>query len=190
MEPLDDDVIRAIRHAWIGPAIRGIAALCFGVVALALPLPTATALLVLFAAFVVIHGASDLVHSGRRTRRGSRRAVLLGRGVLAVAAGVLTVVAPRSVELVLVVCMGGWAVMTGLFELGVAYQLRHVPYGAWLLGVAAPLSLVFGGWVLLNPPTDVRGIAWVSGTYAMLYGGLQLVLTLWIRSLFRSPARA
>jgi uncharacterized membrane protein HdeD (DUF308 family) len=186
----DDAVLRIVRYAWLGPALRGGAALCFGAVALSLPMLTANVLLLAFVAFLLIHGAADLVQSGRRTRDGTRRAALLGRGLLALAAGAVTVVAPQSVEIVLVVCMGAWALMTGLLEAAIAWRLRHLAYGAWLMGVAAPLSLVFGAVVLLHPSDDIRGIAWVSGAYAVLYGGLQLVVALWIRSLFRPPSRA
>jgi uncharacterized membrane protein HdeD (DUF308 family) len=186
----DDDVLRLVRYAWLGPALRGGAALCFGAVALSLPMLTANVLLLAFVAFMVIHGAADLVQSGRRARHGSRWAALLGRGLLCLAAGAATVVGPQSIEIVLVACMGAWAMMTGLLEGAVAYRLRHLAYGAWLLGVAAPLSLVFGARVLLHPSGDIRGIAWVSGAYALLYGGLQLVVALWIRTLFQPPSRA
>src|SRR3954454_15737309 len=103
---------------WRGLALRGVAALLFGVVALGWPGITITALLVLFGAFVLIDGLMNLYAAVRHDPADKRRRGALGlEGVAGIAVGIITLVWPAITALALLYLIAAWAILTGIFEI-------------------------------------------------------------------------
>ena len=162
--------------------VRGIVGVVFGVVAFAWPGITIAALVVIFGAYAVIDGVTNLfLGLSRRPGRGRSWTTTL-QGVAGVVAGVLAFSWPGVTALVLVIFIGAWAIVTGLFEIAAAIKLRKEISGEWLLALSGLMSLVFGVLVFAFPGAGAVGIAWVLGAYAMAGGALLIALGVRLRS--------
>jgi uncharacterized membrane protein HdeD (DUF308 family) len=122
---------------WWALALRGVAAVIFGLLALFWPGITLTALILLFGAFALVDGVFAIV-AGIRGVEG-RRWLLLAEGVLGAIAGLVALSLPGTVAIVMLYVVAAWAVLTGLLEIVAAVQLRREIEGEWALAlVAAP----------------------------------------------------
>ncbi len=158
------------RQVWV-PALRGVLAIVFGIIALIWPGITALALALLFGAFVLVNGVMLLIGAFRGRADGGQRPALIVAGILGVLAGVITLIWPGVTTLVLVVLIGAWAVVSGLAEIWAAVQLR----GGWLPALIGALTTIVGVLILVRPGVGAVALAQVLGIYAIIVGVLMLV---------------
>src|SRR5258705_13157016 len=123
--------------------VRGIVGVVFGVIAFLWPGITIAALVVIFGAYPIVDGITNLVLGFSRTGAHGRWAHVL-QGVFGIAAGVLTFMWPAITALVLVLLIGAWAIVTGIFEIAAAIRLRRVITGEWMLVLSGIVSILFG----------------------------------------------
>jgi uncharacterized membrane protein HdeD (DUF308 family) len=158
-------------------ALRGVAAIAFGVVALAWPNLTFVALLALFGVFALIEGGFTL-GAGLNLlaeRQTSWVAYVLG-GLAGIAIGAVTFLWPGITALALVFLIAAWAIITGVFEFIAALDLAGELKGDWMLGLAGVLSVAFGILVSLDPRSGALSIIWIIGFYAILAGITRLTM--------------
>jgi uncharacterized membrane protein HdeD (DUF308 family) len=114
---------------WWAVALRGVAAVLFGLMALLWPGITLFALVLLFGVYALVDGAFTLVAAIRDRDAGDTgpggRGWLIARGVCGIASGMLAVVLPGITALALLWTMAAWAVVTGVFEVVAAIRLRR-----------------------------------------------------------------
>jgi uncharacterized membrane protein HdeD (DUF308 family) len=154
--------------------VRGIVGVIIGIVAFTLPGVTIAALVVIFGAYALVDGVTNLLLGVTRRARHGRAWVHALQGVVGIAAGVLTFIWPGVTALVLVLFIGSWAIVTGAIELAAAIKLRKEISGEWMLALSGILSMAFGILVLVFPFAGAVGISWVLGSYAMI-GGIVLI---------------
>ena len=140
-----------LAERWWSIALRGVAAVVFGLVALFLPMPSLFALVILFGAYAIVDGIFNLVMAGRGARQGRPWGSLVFAGVASVAAGVLTFMWPRITALALVLLIAAWSIVHGVSEIVAAVWLRKQIRGEWLLGLIGALSVAFGVLLVLFP---------------------------------------
>jgi uncharacterized membrane protein HdeD (DUF308 family) len=162
--------------------VRGIAGLVFGIVALAWPGITIAALVVLFGAYAIVDGVTNLVIGLTKTAAHGRSAATTFAGVVGIAAGVLTFMWPGITALALVTFIGAWALLTGFSEIVAGIRLRKEISGEWLLVLSGILSMAFGVLVFAFPGAGAVGIAWVLGAYATAAGAVLIMLGIRLRS--------
>jgi uncharacterized membrane protein HdeD (DUF308 family) len=162
--------------------VRGIVGVVVGVVAFLWPGITIAALVVIFGAYAIIDGITNLVLGFSRTGAHGRWAHVL-QGVVGIAAGVLTFMWPAITALVLVLMIGAWAIITGVFEIVAAIRLRQVITGEWLLVLSGIVSILFGVLVFAFPLAGAVGISWVLGVYTMIAGIILISLGVRLRKL-------
>ncbi len=169
---------------WRSLAMRGAAALLFGVLALLWPGLTVWALVLLFGAYVLVDGITIMgaVITGRPETRG-RRGVLVFEGVVSIAVGILTFFWPGITALALLWVIAAWAFLTGVLEIVAAVRLRRVLEREWILGLIGVLSALFAVVLVVNPGAGALGITWAIGWYALLSGALYLALAWRVRKL-------
>ena len=166
---------RLLSMSWWALAVQGAAALIFGVLALVWPGITLMALAALFAAYVIVSGAAAVVSAlTNRTEKGWWLWLLLG--LAGIAAGVIAFGYPLLTALILVLVMGANAIIAGVLELSMAVRLRKEIRGEWLLGLAGVVSILFGGYVMLNPGPGALALVWLVALYAIVNGVLLLAL--------------
>ncbi len=162
--------------------VRGIVGLVMGVIAFAWPGVTIAALVVIFGFYALIDGVTNLILGLTKTRTHGRSWAIALQGVVGIAAGVLTFMWPGITALALVIFIGAWAIVTGIFEIAAAIRLRKVIRGEWMLALSGILSVVFGVLVFAFPGAGAVGIAWVLGAYAAAAGIILIALGIRLRS--------
>jgi uncharacterized membrane protein HdeD (DUF308 family) len=172
------------RNWWI-LAVRGLAAIAFGILTVISPGSSLLALVILFGAYAIVDGAFNLV-MGLSGARGRRWTIMVVQGLLGIAAGVLTFIWPAITTLVLLSLIGVWAVVSGVLQIVAAVRLRQQIQGEWLLGLAGALSIVFGVLLLLFPAAGALTVVLWIGAWALVFGVLTLVLAFRLRSWART----
>ena len=167
--------------------LRAVLALLFGMTALfmiilAALLPRASTILIVqfYAGFVLLDGLLCLAAAARAMMRPLPRSLIALEGVVEVVTAIAAFVLianldaqPRGVILLL---MGGWAIVTGILELGWGLS-AHVSQGRGLLVAAALLSVAFGLLVLILSRPDLVTAVWRLAVYAVFLGLLRLLVT-------------
>jgi uncharacterized membrane protein HdeD (DUF308 family) len=162
--------------------VRGIVSVVIGLVAFLWPGITIAALVVIFGAYAIIDGITNLVLGFSRTGARGRWAHVL-QGVVGIVVGVLTFVWPTITALVLILFIGAWAIVTGIFEIAAAISLRRVITGEWMLVLSGIVSILFGILVFAFPLAGAVGISWILGVYAMTAGIILISLGVRLRRL-------
>jgi uncharacterized membrane protein HdeD (DUF308 family) len=169
---------------WRSLAVRGLAAVVFGVLALLWPGLTLQALVLLFGAFVLVDGVAMLVavltHAPQTE---GRRGLLVFQGILSIAAGVITFFWPGMTALALLYLIAAWALLTGAMEIAAAIRLRREIDNEWILAVSGLLSVVFAVLLVARPGAGALAVTWLIGFYALLYGAFLLALAYRIRQI-------
>ena len=172
---------------WWAFALRGVAAIIFGILAFAWPGVTLAVLVLLWGAYALVDGILALV-SAFRTGHDHRWALLI-EGVVGIGAGVATFLWPGLTALVLVYIIAFWALITGVLEIMAAFRLRKVIENEWWLVLSGALSVVFGIVLFAAPGAGALALVWVIGAYAVLFGIVLLALGFRLRTM-RQGSRA
>lgn len=167
----------AVARQWWLFLVRGIAALLFGVLAIALPGLTILSLTLLWGAFALLDGGLSLWAGlyGDRPSRGPRWWLIL-HGVLGIAAGLLALVAPGFTAVILLLAIAVWAIVVGVLQIAGAVALRREIENEWLLAVSGALSLLFGVFFLLQPAAGALAVVWLIAFFAIVLGVNLVVL--------------
>ena len=166
---------------WGAIAVRGIAAILFGLLTFVLPGVTLAALVLLFGAYALVDGIFSVVAAVRRRAGDPPWWALLVEGIVGIAAGLVTLVLPGLTALTLLYVIAAWAVLTGVLEIIAAIRLRRQLSGEWRLVLSGVLSVVFGGLVMAAPAAGALAITLWIGAYAIVFGGLLLALAFRLR---------
>jgi uncharacterized membrane protein HdeD (DUF308 family) len=167
---------------WI--VARGVAAILFGLCALLVPGMTWFVLMSFFAAYALIGGIAAIVTALSRDTRAERPwGLLLVQGILGIAVAAAWVFWPATMSLAFLYVLGGWAVVSGVLEIGTAIRLRKAIQGEWMLALAGVLSIVLGVAVWLWPLAGALALVWWIGGYAIVFGALIIGVGLHLRRL-------
>ncbi len=182
--------VTTLTPRWWMLVVRGVAAMLFGVLAIASPGSSVLALGFLFGAYAFVDGAFNLVLAARRPRAGQRWGSLVFEGLVSVAASVLTFAWPGITTFVLLGLIAFRAVLIGIAELAAAVGLRRQIDGEWFLATAGVLSIGFGALVFAYPRAGLLAVLWIIGSYAMMFGALLVGLGFRLKTWRRRTERA
>jgi len=176
-------VAETLRRNWWLLALRGLAAVIFGVLAFVWPGITLLTLIWLFGAFALVNGILSLVLATKAPKGYPRFGSLILGGFLGILAGLLTFVMPGITALGLLILIAAWALITGILEIVAAIKLRKTITGEWMLILAGLASVVFGILLILQPAAGALVMVLWIGAYALVFGILLFVLAFKMRSL-------
>ncbi len=168
--------VSALAERWWAVVIRGLAAILFGIIAVARPGAGLLALVAIWAIYAIVDGIFNLVAAVHGAREGRRWGWLLFEGVISILAGVVTFAWPGITALVLVMLIAVWAVITGIAEIAAAISLRHVIEREWLLAASGILSMLFGVLLFIFPGAGALSLVFIIGIYAILFGVMLVAL--------------
>lgn len=166
----------ALASRWWMLVVRGLAAVSFGLVAIAAPGIDLRALLLLWGAYALVDGLFGLIFALRAGRKGGRWGWPLFEGIAGILAAIVSFVWPGLTVLVLVTIIAVWAVLTGFFEIVAAVALRRALSGEWLLAASGALSVAVGVFLLAFPDAGARALVTLIGVYALAFGAMLVAL--------------
>jgi uncharacterized membrane protein HdeD (DUF308 family) len=182
-------MLDALAQYWWAFALRGVAAVIFGILALIWPDITLFALVLIFGAYALVDGLFTLgaaIFGGSRATR--RRPWLILEGIIGIAIGVLTFLWPGITTLALLWLIAAWALVTGVLEIVTAIRLRRELQGEWMLALSGVLSVLFGILLAVWPATGALAVAFLIGIYAIAFGIALVVLSLRLRKEYQHRA--
>ena len=172
-------MLTTLAEYWWTLVLRGVAALIFGILAY-WPGITFTVLVLFFGAYALWDGVFALIAAFRT--QAERRWPLVLEGLVGIAAGVLTFIWPGAATLALLLIIGAWAFVTGIFEIVAAIRLREEIEGEWLLLISGLLSVLFGIALAIWPAAGLVAVTWLIGAYSIIFGILLIVLGFRLRN--------
>lgn len=169
------------KQAWWTVLVRGIVAVIFGILASTWPGLTIATFIMLFGAFVLVHGIMAVIASIAGRKDVEDWWLVLLEGIAGIIIGIMTFAWPAVTGLVLVYFIAAWALITGILEIYGAIKLRKVMEGEYMLIIAGIISVIFGVFVFARPGVGALAITWVIGVYAIVFGLLSIILSFRLR---------
>ena len=194
-DPARCDVLsEVLAERWWAVGLRGILAIIFGLLCLLTPGIAIGALVLLFAAYMLVDGVFAIISGIRAARSGERWGLLILEGLVDLAAGAIAVIWPAITLVALVWIVAIWAIVSGALMLAAAFALNR-DYGRWLLALGGIASLVFGILLIIEPLIGAVVLTLWIGAYAVVFGAFLLVLGFQLHSkreaqLRKAPAAA
>ena len=173
-------LVHTLARYWWLILLRGIVAIVFGIFAFARPGLTLVTLVLFWGAFTLIDGVLALIHAIMGGNIGSRWWLALV-GLAGIAAGILTFMMPGVTLLLLLWFIAVWSIVLGVFQIVGAIRMRKEIDNEWTLILSGVVSVLFGLILLTAPISGAIGVAWVIGTYAIIFGVLMVLAALRLR---------
>jgi uncharacterized membrane protein HdeD (DUF308 family) len=165
---------------WWAIALRGVAAVVFGVLALLLPGATLAALVLLFGAYAIVEGVFSLI-AAVRGRTDEPRWLLALQAIVSIAAGFVAFLWPGLTALVLLYVIAAWALVIGVLQIVAAARLHSQIRGEGWLVLSGILSMIFGVLMIWAPGAGALALVLWIGSYAIVFGALLIVLAFRLR---------
>jgi uncharacterized membrane protein HdeD (DUF308 family) len=177
----DDALSAALARNWWAISIRGLLGIAVGVITFLVPGATMLALVLLFAAYMLVDGIFAIISAVRAARQRERWGLLVLEGIVDIVVGAIAVAWPGITVLAFVLLVAAWAIVTGGLVLGAAFRLNIDHGRVWLIlgGVA---SVVYGMLLIVAPLIGALVLTWWFGAYALVFGITLLVLSFRLRS--------
>jgi uncharacterized membrane protein HdeD (DUF308 family) len=171
-----------ISREWWVFAVRGVAAIVFGILAFVWPDTTLQVLVILFGAYAFVDGASLLIALVRgdavARRNGWAFAIM---GLLGIGAGIVTFLWPALTALSLLAVVAGWSIVMGIFQVIAAIALRREISGEFWMALGGVASVVFGVLLVAFPGEGLLSLVWLVGAWAIVFGISSIALALRLR---------
>ena len=175
-------LVHALAKNWWMLLLRGIAAILFGLVALAWPGVTLLTLIQVYGAFALVDGVLAIIAAIAGGGPGSRWWLAVV-GLLGIATGLAMFAMPGVTALVLLYFIAGWAIATGVFQIIGAINLRKEIDNEWYLILGGIVSVLFGVGVMMAPGAGALALLWVIGLYAVFMGVMFIALAFRLKKL-------
>ena len=169
------------RNWWL-LVLRGIAAILFGILALAWHGTTLRSFMLLLGGFALVDGMLSIFAALSNVARSKRWWIVL-QGSVSIAIAVCILIWTESAALILLKLVAAWALLSGILELLAARRLDHYVSNERLLRLSGSASILFALLVILLTKTAVLSVAMTIAISAILLGLLTLAFGLNIRSI-------
>src|SRR5215831_1466853 len=158
----------------------GVLAIIVGIIAIVWPKVTVLALVYLFAIYAFIAAGLQAARAFSSRTAGP----VVGHLLLAVvdlAAGVIALVWPGPTAYVLVLIVGIWAFVGGIFEIVAAFQSGETAGTRTLFILSGLVSILFGVVLFAHPDVGAVTLALLFGLFALIYGVSQITMGVELR---------
>jgi uncharacterized membrane protein HdeD (DUF308 family) len=139
------------------------------------------AFVILFAAYMFVDGGFAIASAWKAARSGERWGLLIVEGLVDIAAGLLAVIWPAITMVALIWLVAIWAIVSGALMLYAAFTLNR-DHGRWWLALGGIASLIFGVLLVIEPLIGAVVLTMWIGAYALVFGGVLLVLAFQLHS--------
>lgn len=169
---------------WWLIAIRGIAAIAFGVLAFIWPGITLIVLVYLFAAYALVDGISAILAIIRGEPEARRNGWTLAIiGVAGIIAAIGTVIWPDITALALLYLVAAWAIVSGVLHIATAVRLRKEIEGELLMALSGVASIAFGVLLIVFPGAGLLSLVWLVAAWSIVFGVILVAFAWRLRNL-------
>ena len=154
---------------WGALAVRGVAAVVFGLAALIWPGLTLAVLIIMYGAYALVDGVFAIV-AGLRAGSGTHKWLLLAEGALGILAGLIAVFWPGVAAVVVLYIFSFWAIFGGLLRMFSAVLLRGEIDNEWTMALSGALWVLWGIVLAVLPGAGLVSLAWLIGIFALGVG--------------------
>ncbi|MFN4142312.1 HdeD family acid-resistance protein [Aestuariivirga sp.] len=174
-------ILHGLAKNWWVLLLRGIASIAFGVLAFAWPGITIISLVILYGAYALVDGLFSLFAAIGGGSGAAPRWWLAVVGVVGVLAGLVAFAWPGLTALTLLLLIGAWAIVSGVFEILGAIRLRKEIDNEWMLILHGVITVLFGALLIAMPGPGALAMIWVIGAYAIVGGIILVILSFRLR---------
>lgn len=176
--------------AWWALALRALAAIILGIIALTRPGIVLGGLVIMFGIYAMADGIFAVIAALRGVRYHERWGWMLFEGVVSIIAGLIALFYPGIGVLTLVWLVAAWALVTGVLEIAAAITLRKSLSGEWRLVLGGILSILLAVFIAVRPGIGVAVLAVWVGIYALIYGVVTMALAMRVRKWSHAESHA
>ena len=133
----------ALARNWWAIALRGVAGVIVGLIALIMPGAAMLSIAWLFGVYLLVDGVFAIIASIRAAEHHERWGLLALEGVVDLVMGVVIWMFPVSAILAFVLILAAWALITGALMLISSFRL-HGSHGRVWLALGGVVSLIWG----------------------------------------------
>jgi uncharacterized membrane protein HdeD (DUF308 family) len=162
---------------WWALALRGLAAIVFGLTSIMWPGLTLLVIIIFFGAYALVDGVFAVIGALRAEQIHGRSGALMLEGVLNIVIAAVCFLWPLTASVALVYLIALWAVISGIALTAAGVALIRYS-GEWLLVAGGVLSIVLAIILVLAPAT--LGVA--LGVYALFFGATMVSAAFTIRN--------
>jgi uncharacterized membrane protein HdeD (DUF308 family) len=167
--------------SWPAIALRGVAGVLFGLLAVFAPVTTALSLVLVFSIYLMADGFLAIFSAFRAMRERHSWGLLAVEGVANIIASLVLFFMPKLGIVTFVVIVAVWSLFAGGVKLVTSMRRGPVPARGWL-AFSAVVSLLFGLVLLVSPVIGAVVLTWWLGIYGLVFGVVLLFLAFQLRS--------
>ena len=171
----------AANRSWMILALRGLATLAFGLIALSWPELSVRLLLTIFGLYAIVEGALSLVQTLAGMAGGGRPGLALPEGLASVGVGIAVFVWPGLTAVALLLFIAARALVIGILEMFTTISRRKEAEKGWLQFLGGLVSAVFGLYLILRAGDGALAGLWMIALYAIVIGIVQVILAFVLR---------
>lgn len=170
-----------LRRSWWVFLIYGLLAIVFGVGLLLWPTYSVMVLVMAFGVLSLADGLVSLL-SAIRHDLALPRWLLAAYALVSIGFGVIALMWPVHLATAMLWVIALWLILAGVARIVFAIQVRKLIRGEWLLALSGVLALALGVLFLARPDIGLVAISVWVGIGALLYGALQILVGVRMRS--------
>jgi uncharacterized membrane protein HdeD (DUF308 family) len=163
--------------SWLSSSLtwRGLLAIVIGVVSVAWPNITVGAFVILFAVYAILAAGTEAARAFRSEGAGPVAGYLL-LALLSLAAGLVALFWPDITALALTIWVAAWALVTGIFEVVLAFRQGEAAGERAMWALSGLVSIALGVVLAIRPDIGALTLATVFGLFSIVYGVSALIL--------------
>ena len=168
-------------RTWVMLALRGLATLAFGMIALSWPELSVRLLITFFGLYAIVEGALSTVHALAGMAGGQRGGLTLLEGLVSVAVGLAVFAWPALTAVALLLFIAARALVIGVLEMFATVSHRKEGEKGWLQFLGGLVSALFGSFLIVRPGDGALALLWLIALYAIVIGTMQVILAFVLR---------